>query len=112
MRRWPPRFRTAGWASTISYAIVALATGLLVLYYAAPNTQLHIIRGWQILTLPIAWTVGHILLSLTFFLVVLPIGWVMRLSGYDPLKLRNEHQETAWEERDGERPAMRYYRQY
>ena len=41
---------------------------------------------WMALAFPIGWTVSHLLLLIVYYLVLTPIGLLMRLFGYDPLE--------------------------
>jgi hypothetical protein len=46
--------------------------------------------------------VGRLILSLIFLLIMVPLGWMLRLAGYDPLALRKPDQaQSYW------RPARR-----
>jgi hypothetical protein len=69
--------------------------------------------GWMFLAFPIGWTVSHLLLLATFYLVLTPIGVVMRLVGHDPLerKFRPEA-ATYWMEHDPGSDPSRYFRQH
>ena len=88
----------------------AVVTGLT--YYLIPRSQIAIIRGWQYLTFPLAFVLGHVLMGVTFFGVFLPIGIVLRLRGYDPLKLRKREVESDWQQREPPPKAARYYQQF
>lgn len=64
------------------------------------------ILGWRIVLpaylawMGIAWLAHKIMFPLMFgaffYLVFLPIGVLMRLSGHDPLRLRRRDRETHW----------------
>ncbi len=93
--------------------VLLVAAGLvLAAYYGRPGWQLPIIRGWQIMTFPIAWIVGQFLLSLIFFGVVLPIGLLLRLFRYDPLRLRKTGQTNHWQDRPPAPTSDRYFQQF
>ncbi len=97
---------SAGWI----LGAIALAVGAT--YYLIPATQLPIIRSWQIITFPVAWTVGHILFGIVFWLVVLPLGLVLRMLNYDPLRLRQRNATSNWQDRSADRPADSYFKQF
>lgn len=40
-----------------------------------------------------------LLLGVVFFLIITPIGWIARLSGHDPLKLRRPGPSGYWQSR-------------
>lgn len=96
----------------VSMGLACLAMMLAGCYYAFPNSQLKIIRAWQWLTYPLAWTMGHGLLLTVFFGVFLPIGMVLRISGYDPLKLRKGSAKSDWISRKPIQDAARYFKQF
>lgn len=40
--------------------------------------------------------VGRLILSLIFLLIMVPLGWVLRLAGYDPLALRKPRESDSY----------------
>lgn len=98
--------------SPLSNALLVLALATAGLYYCVPSTQLAIIRTWQKITYPIAWTIGHILFAAIFFGIVCPIGFCLRLRGYDPLRLRNGQRSSNWRERKPNDTAEQFFRQF
>ena len=58
----------------------------------------------------IGFVVSHVLLTLIFFLVFLPVGLLLRLSGRDLLCLRPEN--MRWVPHTAREDRRRYYRQY
>jgi len=70
--------------------------------------------GLMTITFPIGWVVSHILLAGIFYLLIFPIGLVLRLMGKDPLSRRFDPEaKTYWvERRKEERPVQDYFRQF
>ena len=96
----------AKWIWLISAAIVAI-------YYVVPPLRKPIFVAWLAAVFPIGWIVSHVLLSVVFYLVVLPIGLLLRLFGYDALKRRLEPEaESYWIEREAREDPRRYFRQF
>jgi len=63
--------------------------------------------------LPIGFVVSTILMLIIYFLIMTPIGLVMRLFGYDPLRMRPAAgTESFWIERPRTSDVRRYFRQY
>lgn len=63
--------------------------------------------------LPIGLVVSYIILGVIYYLVLTPVGLLLRLRGYDPLNLRFEHEaDTYWIERGTAPDADRYFRQF
>jgi hypothetical protein len=69
------RQRGAGWPLISIGTVLVLAAGL------APSMLKWVHGPWMIFALALGWMVTRILLTLVFFLVVTPIGWLQRLFG-------------------------------
>jgi hypothetical protein len=62
---------------------------------------------------PIGWVVSHVLLALIYFGVLTPIGRIMAVCGYDPMERRFDRAASSyWIEREPNRDASRYFRQF
>ena len=84
-----------------------------VVYYIVPKTQLAIIRNWQRATYPIAWVLGHAMLLTIYFGIVMPMGMIARVFGYDPLtRGASDKLETTWHDRDEDEDPSRSFYQY
>lgn len=105
-------FLVSPFGEPFNLALLSSAGAMGAIYYAWRESQLVIIRGWQLLTFPVAWIVGHSLLGLVFFGIVLPIGLVLRARGYDPLRLRKSGRSSNWQDRSVSPPAERYFKQF
>jgi hypothetical protein len=63
--------------------------------------------------LPIGFVVSTILMLIIYYLILTPIGLVMRLFGYDPMRMRPAAgTESFWIERPKPSDVRRYFRQY
>ena len=47
----------------------------------------------------LGWINSHIILGLVFIFVVQPIAYIMRLTGYDPLRIRQKREKSYRENR-------------
>ncbi len=64
-------------------------------------------------TFPVGLAVSFVILAAVYYLVLTPVGLMMRLLGNDPLTRRPQPgQKTYWSPRDGSRPARSYLRQH
>ena len=70
-------------------ALIAIAAAFLAIALLRPNILAPLNRMWTKLGLLMAMVVSPILLGLLFLVVVTPMGLLMRLSGKDPLRLRD-----------------------
>jgi hypothetical protein len=64
-------------------------------------------------TYPIGFAVSHVILAAVYFLVLTPIGLLVRLLGHDPLGLRRGWSAGSfWQRRAPVTDRTRYFRQY
>jgi hypothetical protein len=97
-------------AAATAFWVVA-AAGLLG--YFQPRVLRPVYILWMALALPIGWTVSHLLLLAVYYLVVTPIGLVMRLIGYDPLNRRFDRSaKSYWTQHDPGAETARYFKQF
>lgn len=88
------------------------ACGLLALLGVFfPSLIRPVFVGLILLTYPIGWVVSHLLLGAIFYLLFLPIGLVLRLTGHDPLELRPPTGNSLWKTPVGKTDAASYLRQ-
>jgi Saxitoxin biosynthesis operon protein SxtJ len=73
------------WPLWLGLAAIALA-----LAFAAPRLLAPANRVWTKFGLMLHAVVSPVMLGLIFYLCIAPIGFLMRLSGQDPLRLRYE----------------------
>ena len=70
---------------TLWVGITGLILGLI-----APRLLYYPSKGWMAIGLKLEWFNSRIILSLVYIIVLLPISFVMRLIGYDPLRRRRK----------------------
>ena len=89
-------------------ALVVSAAGLL-----APKFTRALYLAWMYAVYPIGWTVSHVVMAATFYLVVAPIGIAMSLARRDALKRRRDDgAETYWVRSDSDDDVRHYLRQF
>ena len=79
---------------TLWVGILGLTLGL-----SAPRLLKYPYKGWMALGHTLGWIKSHIILGLVFILVLQPIAYIMRLTGYDPLRRRRKGEATYREDR-------------
>src|SRR5690606_31690769 len=91
---------------------VWLAVGLVSFAGAMnPRMMRPIFVGWMTAAYPIGWTVSHLVLAITYYLVMTPIGLLIRLSGRDPMQRKwNREAKSYWIAREGESDKKRYFK--
>ena len=97
---------------TMAYVLWSIApVGLVGL--AWPSFMRYVYVTWMALFFPLGWTVSMVILSTIFYLVVSPIGLIMRLCGHDPCQRRLDPDTTSyWKARQATTNAARYFRQF
>ena len=88
------QFRT--W--TLWIGVPGLLIGLI-----APRLLHYPYKSWMSLGHFLGWINSHIILGLVFILVLQPIAYIMRLTGYDPLRTKRKGMKTYREKRQDNR---------
>ena len=70
-----------------------------ILGLTAPRLLSYPYKFWMALGHALGWVNSHIILGLVFIVVLQPIAYVMRLTGYDPLRRRRKREKTYRENR-------------
>jgi hypothetical protein len=100
------------WRDRETVALVAATIGLVLLATSlvAPTRLLPIERGWMAFARAISKVTTPIIMGLVYFLVVFPIGMLMRLVGRKPLKpaLSRGSFWVSRVEEEGKRGGMRH----
>ena len=85
----PSLFGHAFRAWTLWVGIPVLILGLI-----APRLLYYPYKGWMALGHSLGWVNSHIILGLVFIVILQPIAYIMRLTGYDPLRRRRKGEKT------------------
>ncbi len=67
---------------------------LLILGLLAPNTLFYPYKVWMKIGLALGWINSRIILGIIFLFILEPISLFMKLTGYDPLRLKKGNRET------------------
>ena len=71
----------------------------LILGLTAPRLLHYPYKSWMALGHALGWINSHIILGLVFIFVLQPIAYIMRLTGYDPLRTIRKKGKTYRENR-------------
>jgi len=82
--------------------IFYLAGSFLGLGLILPVVLKPIYFIWMIFSLLIGWFMTRLILSLLFYLVITPIGVILRLTGKDFLKIKKLKQTSYWNYRESQ----------
>jgi len=101
-------------APAAAVALWAAAVVVPVIGWALPSFMRLVFLGMSYAAWPIGFVVSHVILALVYYLVMTPIGVLMRLFGYDPMTRRGDRAgESRWVERaESERGPESYFRQF
>jgi hypothetical protein len=88
----------------------AVAVGLPGIAFPALLKPIYV--GWMIAAFPIGWTVSHLLLGSIFYLVISPIGLLLRLFGHDPMKRKFDRSAKSYWIEHERADTARYFRMY
>lgn len=75
----------------------------LILSLVAPDLLRQPYRAWMALGHAMGWVNSHVMLGLVFLFVLLPIAYVMRMFGHDPLRKNKNYGSISYRE---ERSSM------
>ena len=84
-----------------SFRIWTLWFGLpgLILGITAPSLLLYPYKAWMAIGHSLGWLNSKLILGVVFLFVLQPIALVMRIAGYDPLKIKKNHKATYKEDK-------------
>ena len=71
----------------------------LLIGLTSPHLLYYPYKFWMKLGVILGWVNSRIILGLVFIIVLLPISFVMRLIGYDPLRTKRKGEKTYREKR-------------
>jgi hypothetical protein len=109
---WGGWFLSQGDRGLVTVCLISVAIIGGVLGWMRPQWLRPVFVGWMILVFPIGWLVSHLLLAVLFYGVFTPLGFLLRLSGKDPLRLRRPVVDSFWQDKPIVTDLRRYFRQY
>ena len=94
-----------------SVATITLPVGavLVLLGLAFPPALVYPNKAWMTLAEGLAFVSTRIILAFVFFVIVTPIGFVKRLSGWDPLHRRAAAADSYWQSYSERQRDPRHY---
>jgi multisubunit Na+/H+ antiporter MnhG subunit len=77
--------------------------GLLLILFGltAPNLLKPINKVWMTFAIILGWFMSRVILIILFYLIITPIGFLLKIFGKDPLNLKLDNSlSTYWEDRE------------
>lgn len=100
-------------APAVAKWIWIFSAAVILLSYLVPALRRWFFMAWMSAVFPIGWIISHVLLAAVFYLVVFPIGLLMRLFRYDALGRRFDPDcKSYWKKRETNRDPRKYFRQF
>ena len=98
------------WIIPAVLGMAAFLIGLLGL--VRPSFVHPIYVTWMVICYPLGWTISHLLLAGVFFVVMAPVGAIMKLFGYDPMgRTFDRCRVSYWVPHNPGGDTSRYFRQ-
>ncbi len=99
--------------SVTAFGLWGVAFLVAAVYYGVRPMRRPMYGAWMALVYPIGWGVSHLVLAVAYYLVVTPVGWVLRVVGYDPMSRRFDRTaKSYWLQRRRSDEVSRYFRQF
>jgi hypothetical protein len=93
--------------------IVAAGFGIFLSSFVSLKLTRMIYLGLILVTFPIGWAISMILLTAFYFLLLMPLGFIFRILGRDPLCRRfDPDAKSYWLTRQEPDSLDRYFHQY
>ena len=100
-------------APGVARVLWILAVALPALFFLVKPLRKPLYLGWIYFFFPIGWLLSHILLTVIYYLLLTPLGWLMRLVTGDPMQRKlDPTAKSYWIERPKTTETARYFRQY
>jgi hypothetical protein len=97
----------------VAVIIWSIAGIAIAIYFAVPPARRPVYLAWMYAVYPLGWVLSHVLLAVTFFGVIAPIGLLMRVLSRDVLARKFDPSATTyWVRHDPGSDPDRYFRQF
>ena len=98
-------------AVTLGLAVLGALSALFSLVFPKANAPLFV--GLSIVAFPIGFVLSYVIMATLFYVVIAPVGAVMRLFGLDPMDRRLlPKAPTYWLDARPPRPKADYFKQF
>lgn len=93
------------------FAALAGASTLFSLVYPKANWPIYV--GLTVVAFPIGFVLSYVIMATLFYVIIAPVGLVMRLLGHDPMDRRFlPDAPTYWVDARPPRPRPSYFKQF
>ncbi len=100
-------------ARGVAYGLVGVGALLCVVFYSVRALRVPMYLAWMRIFFPLGWIVSHAILVVIYYAIVTPIGFVLRIAGYDPMRRRFDRgAKSYWVPLRHDQGLSQYFRQY
>lgn len=92
------------WDSVPNWVFIGTGIATIIWALLAPDSMKRLYYGWMRIALLIGNTINGIILAIVFFVVITPMGLVMRMLGKDPLRRKIDEQAISYRVASKARP--------
>jgi len=92
------------WDSQPNWVFIGIGIATIIWALLAPDSMKLLYYGWMRIALLIGNTINSIILAVVFFVVITPMGLVMRMLGKDPLRRKIDEQAISYRVASKARP--------
>jgi hypothetical protein len=98
---------------SVAGAFAALAAVSVLFSLVFPRGNWPIYAGLSVVALPIGFVLSYLIMGTLFYLIIAPIGLLLRLFGKDPmLRAFDRNASSYWVDARPPRPRESYFRQF
>jgi hypothetical protein len=94
---------------SVAQITLPLGGALVLLGLVLPRALVYPNKAWMALAEALSFVSTRIILAFVFFVIVTPIGFVKRLSGWDPLHRRAQRSDSYWKPYSERQRDPRHY---
>jgi hypothetical protein len=106
---WLGKGAVPGWTPWLA----GLGAGLGVVLWLVPQIAKPFYLAWYFLACCMGIVISNLLIAIFYYVVITPIGLIMRLLGRDPMQRRWQPKAASyWQEAEKSVEAERYFRQF
>jgi hypothetical protein len=100
-------------APTAAVGLWISSVGVPLIGWVFPSFMRLVFVGMSYAAWPIGFVVSHVVLAIVYFLVLTPIGLLLRAFRYDPMtRTDSTGNESRWVPRTAKRPPESYFQQF
>jgi hypothetical protein len=93
--------------------VLAIVATIGLVEFLRPGALRPVFVLATVLALPIGWVVSHLVMMVVYYVVLTPIGLILRLVGYDPLQRKIDRAaKSYWQPRKSNEDPAQYFKQY